>query len=151
MKFKPYDPYYRENLDTLCKMRGFINADVFDLARPFIPESLEIIGLPDTAKKQINCHGYTFKKDGWYKVKNVRNLILNKNLLEVVEPEAENIIVYYLRDSEPLPIIKHTGIYIGNGKVRSKWACGPILIHDVFNVPFSYGEIIKFFKKVDSK
>ena len=148
MKFKPYDLNYRENLDTLCKMRGFINADVFGLAKVFIPKSLEIIGPPDTNKKQVNCHGYTFEKDCWYKVKNVHDLIVNKKLINAEEPEAGNIIIYYLRASKSLPIIKHTGIYLGNGKVRSKWACGPILKHDVFNVPYSYGEIIKFFRRI---
>ena len=127
-------------------MLGFVNADVFDIAKPFIPENLEIIGPPDTNKNQVNCHAYTFEKDDWYAVENVEDLIVNKELIEVEKPQIENVIIYYLRDSKPLPIIKHTGIYLGNGKVRSKWACGPVFRHDVFNVPYSYGEIIKFFK-----
>lgn len=148
MSFKNYEEGYRKNLDTLCTMFGFVDNGLFDFAKDFIPQNLKIIGPPDSQKQQVNCHGYTFGKDAWLKVKKVHDAISDGILVESEKPQKGNIIIYYIEGSN-LPIIKHSGIYLGEGKVKSKWANGPIFIHDVFNVPYSYGEKVKFFYKVN--
>lgn len=150
MIFKTYDTEYRKNLDSLCAMSGFKNVVLFDYVKDFIPRSLKIVGSPDSSVKQINCHGYTFKKDCWYAVKNVHDAITSGILIEVEEPDEGDIIIYYLDESADRQIIKHTGIYLGEDKVRSKWANGPVFIHNVFNVPHSYGKIVKFFKETQA-
>lgn len=146
MRFKPYDIAYRKNLDILCQMTGFKNEDLFDLVKNFIPNSLELVGPPDSSVKKINCHSYTFGKNYLYVVKYVHDAIKNGILKEVNELEGD-IIIYYLNESVNSPIIKHSGFYLGKDKVRSKWENGPVFIHNIFNVPYTYGEKVKFFKK----
>lgn len=146
MSFKHYEEGYRKNLDTLYTMFGFVDNDIFDFAKEFIPQSLKIIGRSDTQGHKTNCHGYTFDKDGWFSVKNVHNAIKEGKLVESEEPQEGNIIIYFMEGSD-IPIIKHSGIYLGDGKVKSKWSKGPVFIHDVFNVPYSYGVVVKFFYK----
>ena len=150
MKFKTYSQQYRENLDSLCKLYGFNNIFLFDMAKPFIPSTLKVVGPSDSTSKQINCHGYTFNKNCWYEVKNVFKILKDGKLIETKKPQEGDIVIYYLRDTEPLPVIKHTGIYQGKGKIKSKWSNGPIFLHDIWNVPYTYGKIVKFFKKLDS-
>jgi len=144
MDFESYDEGYRKNLDTLYGMLGFCNIVLFDSVAKFIPQSLGLIEPPDSQEHQRNCHSYTFGKNTWFEVKNVHDAIKTGKLIETESPEKENVILYYKRASAN-PIIKHSGIYLGKGKVRSKWANGPVFIHDVFNVPYSYGNIVIFF------
>ncbi|PIV07906.1 hypothetical protein CO007_04040 [Candidatus Roizmanbacteria bacterium CG_4_8_14_3_um_filter_36_10] len=66
---------------------------------------------------------------------------------ETPNPQVEDLIIYYSGDTGESLRIKHSGFFLGNGKVRSKWGNGPIFEHDVFNIPFNYGEVINFFKK----
>lgn len=147
MKFKFYDEGYRKNLDILCGMLGFCNRALFDSVKEFIPRSLKFVELPDSQDNQCNCHGYTFDKNSWFEVKNVHDAIRAGKLIKSNSPQEKNLILYYIGESSN-PIIKHSGVYLGGGKVRSKWANGPVFIHDVFNVPYSYGNDVKFFVKV---
>lgn len=128
-------------------MTGFKNMALFDLVKDFIPGNLKKIGDPDSSIKQINCHGYTFAKDCWYEVKNVQETINRKILLETKKSKKGDFVIYFLNKTTGIKIIKHSGIYLGKGKVRSKWGNGPVFIHDLYNVPFTYGEFVKFFKK----
>jgi len=95
----------------------------------------------------VICHGYTFEKNKWYEVENVHDEINSGRLKETPNPQVEDLIIYYSGDTGESLRIKHSGFFLGNGKVRSKWGNGPIFEHDVFNIPFNYGEVINFFKK----
>lgn len=146
MKFKKFDIKYRKSLDELCGRGEFKNAILFKQIRTLIPPSLKIKSPADTSEKQVNCHGYTFNKDCWYEVINVHKMINTGEIRPVDEPKENDIVVYYL-DGSKIPIIKHTGRYLENGKVISKWANGPVFEHEILNVPFTYGETVKFFRE----
>lgn len=145
-KIKIYTDNYRKKLDNLCKLKGFANANYFDKVKPFIPKSLKILCTPDTNRKSLNCHGYTFGTHRRYTPKEVFGLISGDKLKEATEPKRGDVILY-IDETSRLPIIKHSGIYVGSGKVKSKWNTnGPVFEHDIFNIPFQYGNDIKFYR-----
>ncbi len=146
MNFKRFSSTYRKNLDQMMKTRGMVDAVFFKDIKNDIPRSLKVVGLPDTSKTQTNCHGFTFKKGGWFEPKNVYQLLEQGNLIALLKPE-KNCIVLYIDNKRKLPIIYHSAIYFGKGVVWSKWSNGPIFEHKIFDCPFSYGNNIKFYKR----
>ncbi len=143
MSLKNYDSAYRKKLDSLTKMKEFIDVTQIDSIKKYIPDSLKKIGDPS----RVNCHGYTFNKDDWYAVKNVYDAIETKTIIETTNPEEGDIVIYYFNENKNSNRIRHSGIYFEHKKVRSKWGKGPVFIHDILNVPYEYGEIVKYFKK----
>lgn len=146
MNFKKFSTSYRSTLDTLMKQRGMVDANFFNQVRNTIPTSLKIIGEPDTPERQMNCHGFTFNRGSWLPTPEVFQLI-QCGVLEEIKKPAVNCIILYIEIGRDIPIIYHSGIYLGNGLVRSKWSNGPIFEHKIFNAPASYGKNVRFYKK----
>lgn len=67
-------------------------------------------------------------------------------LAEVGEAEAQerDLILYFGEDGG----VKHAGLNLGNGRVESKWGKGGLFRHGIFEVPASYGDTVKFFRRV---
>ena len=145
MNFKKFSSTYRKGLDQMMKKRGMVNAAFFKKAEHDIPPSLKVIGLPDTSERQMNCHGFTFRKGGWFKTPKVWQLLKRGDLIPLSRPE-QNSIVLYIDVQRETPIIYHSAVYLGKGFVRSKWSNGPIFEHKIFDSPFSYGSNVKFYK-----
>lgn len=149
MKYKNYPEKYRKDLDKLFKFPGFVNKSNFSSVKELVPHNLRKIGPADTSRKQVNCHGYTFGTDSWLEQFKIIKVIKDGTLKETNNPERGDIILY-IEDIGTFHI-KHSGIYISDDKVWSKWSNGPVFEHDILNVPFSYGSKIKFYKKTKQK
>ncbi|MDO8460521.1 MAG: hypothetical protein Q7S74_05400 [Nanoarchaeota archaeon] len=76
---------------------------------------------------------------------------------EVEDPQEGDYITYffparfnkYFFDMDP-PIAAHSGIYIGNGRVRSKFRESYVYDHPLEAVPLHYGSEVKFFRKIET-
>ena len=81
---------------------------------------------------------------------NFAHWLLDKMLLtEVGDTEArEGDLVFYFNEEARA---KHAGLYLGGGRVESKWGKAHLLHHDLFDVPESYGLTVRFFRKVGYK
>lgn len=145
MNFKRYSQSHRTGLDQLMRNKGMVDATHFHEIKSSIPSSLNVIGAPDTPNRQMNCHGFTFGKGAWFETPNVYNLLREGDLIELLQPK-QNCIILYINTERAVPIIFHSGIYLGNGTVRSKWSNGPIFEHKIFDSPYSYGENVKFYE-----
>jgi hypothetical protein len=69
-------------------------------------------------------------------------LLDKSKLREIPQVDAkESDIIFYFNGRE----FKHTGILRNCNRVISKWGTGHLYEHDVFEVPSSYGESVRFF------
>lgn len=67
-------------------------------------------------------------------------------LIEVSQGDTrEGDIAFYFNDEGRF---KHTGLIASNGRVVSKWGTGHLYEHGLFEVPESYGSIVRFFREV---
>ena len=73
--------------------------------------------------------------------------LLDKCLLaEVTQADGrEGDLVFYFSDDGRF---KHAGLCRGNGQVMSKWGIGHLYQHGLFEVPESYGDKVRFFRKL---
>lgn len=66
--------------------------------------------------------------------------LLSEISLDQLEPN--DLIVYYNGQEK-----MHAGRYIAPNLVESKWGVGPLFRHGLWNVPKSYGDSLRYFKK----
>lgn len=120
-----------------------------------IPDSLEIMINPPTADKNYNCFMYAL---GLYKNDKIRTeakgfiydtmftKILECHELQVIkDPEEGDYVIY--RDKNSPDILTHIGICSGE-KIISKWSWGPLVKHDLWDVPESYGDEVFYVKSI---
>jgi hypothetical protein len=133
-------------------------------------EGIEVLVDEDISHNdEIKCQDYVFwniKKEEWAKptFRNpnpLDNLPLNDSLafLEArgytVEerPQEDDIVAYRGSDDEKAEKhdetgqFSHFGIYLGSGKVISKWGNGPIVKHPLEIVPSTFGSRVYFLRK----
>jgi hypothetical protein len=86
---------------------------------------------------------------GVYAGRDFMNYVLDRNLLTPVESEAArpNDMAVYFKDGG----FTHTGRVMVNGTIVSKWGRGQIYRHALWEVPFSYGHEMRFFKTPELK
>ncbi len=73
--------------------------------------------------------------------------LLDKSLLvEVTQADVRegDLVLYFSDDGR----FKHAGLCRGNGQVVSKWGIGHLYQHGLFEVPESYGDKVRFFRKL---
>ena len=71
-------------------------------------------------------------------------LLDNKLLAEVTQGDVrEGDVVFYFSDAGRF---KHAGRMLARGRVLSKWGTGHLYEHGVFEVPESYGIVVRFFR-----
>ena len=114
-----------------------------------------ITGQPETFR--FNCHEYTFDLLASEEVRCIarryRDIfpgrdfviwLIENYLTELANSEVQDgdFIVYF---SDGL--IMHSGLY-SNGKVRSKWGLCHLWEHKINEVPNSYGQEFRFFRRV---
>lgn len=73
-------------------------------------------------------------------------LVANKHLIQIEEGSelAGDLIVYFNSHNE----FKHIGILSDKRRVKSKWGELGLYDHEVFEVPASYGDDIKYFESI---
>ena len=71
---------------------------------------------------------------------------------EIEEPEEGDLVTYFfhhpMKRLYPKPRSTHNGLYIGNGRVRSKFRESHVYEHPIEDVPRGYGNEVRFFRKL---
>jgi hypothetical protein len=121
-----------------------------------LPQRLQIILPPPIEKQNYNCFIYALGLPHDKSIlKNCKGFIydtffqklIDAKELQIIKKASDGDYVVY-RDSKKYPdMLTHIGIMKGS-KVISKWAWGPLLKHDIFDVPKSYGDDIFFVRSV---
>lgn len=123
-----------------------------------LPKELKVLEAPPLKDDNYNCFIYVlnlqkdqqFLGEKNFKFQNLeklfQSLIERGELKRLEEPEVGSLVVYRTHDNH----ISHVGLTEENGKVISKWSWGPLLEHDVFDVPDHYGDIIEFYTGLES-
>jgi len=123
--------------------------------RSQIPSELEVITPPPAEEQNYNCFVYVLGLQGderflgnigWDFTRNLDVLfdeMIGQNLLEPTEkPESKSLVVYRANNEK----ISHVGIMEDENIVISKWSWGPLLRHNIFDVPDHYGDTVEFYK-----
>lgn len=150
----------RENLDNIILINegaswwkpGPFQKDIL----PFLPSELEVVTFPPQSDN-YNCfiQALGFSDDrkilqetgGFIYDTFVQKLIDLGELEEVDMPKDGGYVLY--RDLQNYPtMITHIGVIQGD-KVLSKWAWGPLIRHDVWHVPATYGNSISYIRGID--
>jgi len=90
-----------------------------------------------------NCHAYAFGTHSyWYAYDPYLIGWLSDGLISVtsgnINPTSSQITTMdTLGCSKIYYYLLHTGIYVGLGKIRSKWGCGPLAEHVFMDCPYS--------------
>ena len=141
--------FYRIRLTKLNQRKVATPGDIFRwvaLGRPFkdfkkkLPPGIKV--LKDVSDDEMDCFGYLMGSNDLNAILDLLgNLTPDR---EVADPIRGDVVAYY--DYEG--IIVHVGIYMGDGKVISKWGIGgPVIEHDIDFVPPEWKDGgIKFYR-----
>ncbi|MEY4440691.1 MAG: hypothetical protein RLY49_317 [Candidatus Parcubacteria bacterium] len=154
----------RKELDNIIesnKKENWWKPELFkDEVLELLPRELEIVSLPPEENENYNCFIYTLglknnfeiiSQTGGFIYSNFfRKLIEDNVFKKVTKPEAGDFILYRNEIAYPGEIT-HSGIVGENDKIISKWAWGPIIRHNIFDVPESYGDNVEYFKGISGE
>lgn len=148
----------RKKLGTLVSSENEDNwwrRELFEkYTRPQIPSELSIISTPPPEEENYNCfiHVLGLQSDarflgnkGWDFTRNLGKVfdeMIDSKVLEPLHaPKAGSLVVYRADDNS----ISHVGILETEKNVISKWSWGPLLRHEIFDVPDHYGNKVKYY------
>lgn len=152
----------RNALDALIATNDYKNwwqPDLFKLhTKDKLPPELEILANPLPEDENYNCFVYAL---GLYQDKEIleetKGFIYDsfiKHLLDVGElqktdkPADGDFVVY--QDLKNYPDnLTHIGVLDGD-QIMSKWAWGPLVRHDLWNVPREYGDSHYYIRAITS-
>ncbi len=129
---------------------------IADLASEY-PHSIRLIQLAIASEPDsfaFNCHAYTFdiyrapEFKRLYRAEVVPNGrfvagLIGSLLHETSKPVQEDFVLYFENG-----LIKHSGIFLGNGRVRSKWGGAHTWEHALCEVPSGFGCIVHYYEHV---
>lgn len=125
-----------------------------------LPKEIEVLENPPKSENNYNCFIYTLglsknkeiikESKGFIYDSFFLKLLEEKKLEYIESPEIGDFIIY--RDLEKYPdLITHTGIICKYNKIISKWAWGPLVKHNIFDIPKSYGNDISYAKSISKE
>lgn len=81
-------------------------------------------------------------EDASFGTKFIHGLINNR----ILSPNKSGTVIIYFKHNKPI----HAGKFSHTTKrVKSKWGIGHLWKHDIFEVPYLYGNLFKFYDPVD--
>ncbi len=124
-----------------------------------LPYELEIVKYPPKENWNYNCFIYALglaedqelilQTKGFIYDNFIKKLLDEGKLEKTENPSDGDFVVY--QDLENYPnSLTHIGIIDGD-KVISKWSWGPLVKHNLWDVPASYGDTIFYIKAIDAK
>jgi len=153
----------REYLDKVLRENAKQNwwqPDLFSKhVRHLLSGSLEILLDPPIANENYNCFMYAL---GLHSNQNIReeskgfiydtffSKLLDANELEIINNPLKGDYVLYKDEKNHPDILTHIGVISGNS-VISKWSWGPLIKHDLLDVPQSYGEDIFYVRSISQE
>lgn len=139
----------RKRLNNLCMAENYPFDDPRKYKEVFFPEfseELRVISPPPEEADQYNCFAYALGLSELVKHYAFSQAITNQDLKEIDNPVEGDLVVYFDGIG-----IRHAGKYMSNTDVISKWARGPVFLHQVFMCPATYGNVIKYFGKISEE
>lgn len=122
-----------------------------------LPNDLTVVEAPPEESRNYNCFVFAFDLrhhtpllgvDGWEYTRRlgttVDTLIDDKSLELLDTPTPDSLVVYRTESGT----ISHVGRITPDGKVISKWSWGPLLEHDLYAVPASYGDMLEYYSGI---
>ena len=76
--------------------------------------------------------------------------LIDENLAVYTDEPKDGDYVLYRNPEDHPDLITHLGI-LDKNKIISKWAWGPLVKHDLWSVPASYGKNISYIKSIDQE
>lgn len=122
-----------------------------------IPHTVLLVQ-PADPENDFNCVMYALDLVGWVDPPTsalgryfastafLRSLIEGGELQELQEC-AVDVLAVYLRGAE----IRHIGRVCANGRIRSKWGAGHTYEHELWEVPSTYGDVIRYYASIESE
>ncbi|HTH93269.1 MAG TPA: hypothetical protein VL576_02205 [Candidatus Paceibacterota bacterium] len=123
---------------------------------PLLPKELEVLANPLPYDENYNCFIYALGLHNDKELlKETKGFIYDAFFQKLIdlgelhltdEPQNGDWVLY--KDMKNYPkMITHIGT-LDNGKVISKWAWGPLIKHDLWDVPSSYGDNVQYVKAI---
>jgi len=123
-----------------------------------LPPELEVLAIPPSEDKNYNCFihafglsqnpSFIFETQGFVYDTFVKKLMEEKLLIETKSPEDGDYVLY--KNIDYPRCLTHIGLIAGS-KIISKCAWGPLIKHDLWDVPKSYGDNIFYLKAISSE
>lgn len=123
--------------------------------RPNLPKELRIVASPPSPEENYNCFAFVFGLEsdaGFLGGRNpvqqefIQHLLLHNILIVTSDPVTGDLVFY----ESGAGAITHGGIMQSADTVISKWMWGPTIIHNLWDVPSSFGDKVFFCKPVAS-
>ncbi len=121
-----------------------------------LPTELEILADPPPEDKNYNCFLYVLglhtngevlkETSGFIYDSFIKHLLTTGDLVKTDTPQDSDYIVYQDLVNYP-EALTHIGVLHEN-KVVSKWAWGPLVKHDVWDVPAEYGDSVFYIQSI---
>ena len=143
----------REKLTKIIESEKGVNwwdADKFEtFVHAQLPVTLSVVSLPPIYSKNYNCFVFTFGLEKDLDFLGGKNpvqqefvkYLINKNILRTKDNFSAGDFIFYKNINGD---ITHGGIIKDSKRVISKWMWGPIIIHDIWDVPTSFGDTVFF-------
>lgn len=123
-----------------------------------LPKELIILENPPRENENYNCFVYVLglnkdkkiiKETKGFIYSNFFQTLINKGELEFTDSHKNGDIILYLNPKQFGSEITHSGIVQENETIVSKWSWGPIIKHNIFDVPDFYGDRVKYVKGIN--
>ncbi len=124
-----------------------------------LPPELEILVNPPIENQNYNCFLYILglhtneevlnETEGFVYDSFIKHLLSTGDLVRTENPADGDYIVYQDLVNYP-DALTHIGVLQDN-KVVSKWAWGPLVKHDVWDVPAEYGDTIFYIQAISQE
>ena len=153
----------REKLDALMYQNDSLDwwqpARFREHIKPQLPSDIEIIADPPPASENYNCFLYALglarnhtiraETHGFIYDTFVHTLLAHDELIQTDLPRADDFILYQdaVRYQDR---ITHIGIIEADGRIRSKWAWGPLVRHQPLDVPKEFGDDIFYVQYIST-
>lgn len=114
-----------------------------DVIPSFLDEPLEdyncaMYALDLVARLEVSCKPF----GQFYADTKFLTALISVRLVPAIEPVG-NIVVWSDQD-----VVKHTGLVVAENRAASKWGCGNLYEHGMFEVPHSYGSELAYFEPI---
>ncbi len=151
----------RKKLDKIVSTKNEKNWYIPELfiqnTLPQLPRELLLVKPPPEENKNYNCFLYALglhenmeivkETDGFIFSDFIKHLIDTGEMKETHQKNPDSIVLYKNEANDPQEFT-HSGFVKEDGKIISKWSWGPTLIHDLFDIPLSYGNRVVYYEAI---
>ncbi|MCX6781054.1 MAG: hypothetical protein NT003_02990 [Candidatus Magasanikbacteria bacterium] len=126
------------------------------VTRDQLPSQIKILKSPPSPEKNYNCFIYVLglteeqniiAETHGFLYQSFFKKIISKSKIQQLDKAQPGAIIAYHNGSE----ITHIGIIQPDNSVISKWSWGPLIQHEIFDVPDYYGDVVTYYKNISTR